>query len=262
MADSTEPQVKPQIAGDSLPQEQGAAQRQRMQTAADQPRPGIPGGGANPVRYRQPPKPAGPQLWAVVITIGGLYYLWTRVLGKSLPSFAQRGKTSGGGGGGRVSNSNRQAEIQAARERQQQRLETAARAREMVIQAKDRNLRERTNATSSGNGASAPSSSSSGGLSINQQAALLKAQQAQKQKQTELEQKKKKQRQLYLKQKALKEKEEEKRKKDEQLGPGWEYRQDPTAATAQGSMNHMDPQAGASGGGYKAAKKCAPRGGG
>jgi len=44
----------------------------------------------------RPPRggPAGPQLWAVALVLVGLYYLWTRVLGRSMPG--------GGGGGGRV----------------------------------------------------------------------------------------------------------------------------------------------------------------
>ena len=37
--------------------------------------------------------PAGPQLWAAALVLAGLYYLWTRVLGRSMP---------GGGGGGGV----------------------------------------------------------------------------------------------------------------------------------------------------------------
>ena len=117
----------------------------------------------HPQHYRQRSnKPAGPQLWAVVLTLGGLYYLWTRILGKKLPSFAsvQRGHRIGKTGGGRSGigsgSINRQAEIQAARERQQQRLQNAARAREMVKQATNNgNIRERTNInnTSSGNNA-------------------------------------------------------------------------------------------------------------
>eukprot|EP00584_Thalassiosira_punctigera_P007745 CAMPEP_0172529550 /NCGR_PEP_ID=MMETSP1067-20121228/3603_1 /TAXON_ID=265564 ORGANISM="Thalassiosira punctigera, Strain Tpunct2005C2" /NCGR_SAMPLE_ID=MMETSP1067 /ASSEMBLY_ACC=CAM_ASM_000444 /LENGTH=242 /DNA_ID=CAMNT_0013313621 /DNA_START=61 /DNA_END=789 /DNA_ORIENTATION=+ len=217
--------------------------------------------------YAEPPphhgyqrhQPAGPQIWAVVLTIGGLYYLWTRVLGKSLPSFAQRGHRVGANkgrgvvGSGSGGDGGRQAEIRAARERQQQRLQTAARAREMVQRAKDdRNatVSKRPNAASSGN--------SSTTLTIQQQQDLLKKQQQQKKKQQEAEEKKKKQRQLYLKQKALREKEEEMRKKDEELGPGWRYREDPNATT---SVSNLNPQSGSDGGGYKP-QKCNPRRGG
>lgn len=91
------------------------------------------------------PQPAGPQAWAVVLTVAGLYYVWTRVLGKSLPSFAQgghrvgankgRGGTIMGMGAGGSGGGNRQAEVRAARERQQQRLQqTAARARESACE--------------------------------------------------------------------------------------------------------------------------------
>ena len=219
---------------------------------------------AEPHAHRQK-QPAGPQIWAVVLTLGGLYYLWTRILGKSLPSFAQKGHRIGANKGrssgiigGSSSSSNRQAEIQAARERQQQRLQTATLAHDMVKQAtknNDRNtttVRERTNATSSGN-------TNSTNLSIQQQQQLLQHQQLLKQKQQELEEKKKKQRQLYLKQKALKEKEEEIRKKDEEMGPGWRYREDPDAANA---VNSMDPQSGGSGGGGYKPQACSKRGGG
>ena len=155
--------------------------------------------------------------------VGGLYYLWTKILGKKLPSFAsvQRGHRIGKTGGGRSGigsgNNNRQAEIQAARERQQQRLQNAARAREMVNQATNNgNIRERTNITNTSSGNNA--------LSIQQQQRLLQQQKLEKQKLEELESKKEKQRLLYLKQKELKEKEEEMKKKDEELGPGWRYR--------------------------------------
>lgn len=184
-------------------------------------------------------KPPGPQIWAIVLTLGGLYYIWTRVLGKSLPSFAQRGHSVGAKG----HSTSRQAEIQAARERQQERLQTANRAHEMVKQAKNQsNVRERTNVTSSGN-------NSANNITIQQRQQMMKQQQQQKQKQQELEEKKKKQRQLYLKQKALKEKEEEQRRKDEEQGPGWRYREDPNAAA--NAVNNLDPQSGSGGGGYK-----------
>jgi len=205
-------------------------------------------------QYDQRKQPAGPQVWAVILTLAGLYYLWTRILGKSLPSFAQRGHRIGAKGHSAIGGSGdrRQADIQVARERQQQRLQTATRAREMVTQGKnDRNttVRERTNAPSSGNNST---------LSIQQQQQMLNQQNQQRQKQQELEEKKKKQRQFYLKQKALKEKEEETRRKDEEMGPGWRYREDPDAAAA---VNNMDPQSESDGGGYKP-QSCARRGGG
>ena len=75
-----------------------------------------------------------------------------------------------------------------------------------------------------------------------------------RQKQQELEDKKKKQRQLYLRQKAMKEKEEEERRKDEELGPGWRAREDPTAVT------NLLEQQGNNGGSYKA-QTCTRRGG-
>ena len=91
-------------------------------------------------RFETRETPAGPQLWAVVLTLVGLYYLWTRLLGKSLPRFTQRGghRIGATGGGGTVGRGrNHRAEVQAARERQQQEqhLLTAARARETTTQA-------------------------------------------------------------------------------------------------------------------------------
>jgi len=75
----------------------------------------------------------------------------------------------------------------------------------------------------------------------------------QRQKQQELEEKKKKQRQLYLRQKALKQKEEEERRKDEELGPGWRAREDPS------SIANLLQQQGSTGG-YKA-PSCTRKGG-
>ncbi|KAL9186212.1 hypothetical protein ACHAXT_005450 [Thalassiosira profunda] len=244
-----DPQPKPRIAVDPVsPGEQVKVQAApegpvKMQAYPDH----------RPPPMLRPKKPVGPQLWAVVFTLAGLYYLWTRVLGKSMPRLAAQGNRVGANtaSSGRSSN-NRQAEIQAARERQQQRLENAARAKEMVTQAnRDKgNIRERTN-VSSGNGST---------LTIEEQARRLREQQQQRKKHDELEAKKKKQRQLYLKQKAEKEKEEEKKRKDEEYGPGWEYRQDPNAAAS--AINGMDPQSGNGSGGYKPSKRCNPRGGG
>lgn len=223
--------------------------QQRIHATADPPFARFP--------QQQQKRAAGPQIWAVVLTLAGLYYVWTRVLGKSLPSFARKGNRIGADNrsGGSIGGGGRQAEIRAARERQQRLLQNSARAREMVNKANgdDRNattVSKRANATSSGNNPA--------GLSINAQAQLLKIQQQRKQKEKELEEKKKKQRQLYLKQKALREKEEEMRKKDAELGPGWRYREDPDAATA---VNNMNPQSESGGGGYKA-QKCTPRRGG
>jgi hypothetical protein len=242
-----DPQSDMRIAVDPPPQDQEAPIK--IISAHAEPQAG--GEGAYPPQQQQQQrKPHGPQLWAVVLTLGGLYYVWTRILGKSLPSFARRGhrigankgKVGGGSsGGGSGGSSSRRAEIAAARERQQQRLQTASRAREMMNQAKSSGtVRERTNATTTTNNK----------LSINQQAQLLREQQAQKQKAQDLLDKKKKQRQLYLKQKALEEKEEEERRKDEELGPGWRAREDPRAAM-NGMGSNMDPQSGSGGGGYK-----------
>ena len=84
--------------------------------------------------------------------------------------------------------------------------------------------------------------------SINERMRSMRERQAEKERHRLLEEKRKKQRMLYLKQKALEEEEEERRRKDAELGPGWRYREDPNAATAN-SINGMDPQSG--GGGYK-----------
>jgi len=207
------------------------------------------------------PKSTGPQVWAVVITIAGLYYVWTRILGKSLPNIFRSV-----GGGNRIGtrgivgrahgiggSENRRAEIAAARERQQKQLETVAR------QAKNNGsstVRERTNT------ATTPGNIKSTDLTIEQQHQLLQLQQQRKKKENELEEKKTKQRKLYLKQKALKEKEEEMRTKDKELGPGWRHRENPDAATALGNM---DPQSGDGGGGGYKAQSCSlkkKRGGG
>lgn len=185
-----------------------------------------------------PQQSVGPKAWAILLTIGGLYYVWTRVLRKPLPSFLQWGaggnrltaRTGGLGG-----SENRRADVAAARERQQRQLELLAKSKDSGS-----NVRERTNTATS----------TSTGMTIQQQQQLLQVQKQLKQKEQELAQKKKKQRELYLKQKALKEKEEEMRRKDAEQGPGWQYREDPDAATAVGAM---DPQSRGDGsGGYKA----------
>jgi len=189
----------------------------------------------NPQLLLRKKQPAGPQLWAIVFTIGGLYYFWTRILGRSinLPHRAHRvGSTKGHG---------TTTDVQTARERRLAALENANRAREtMVKQAKDNGtIRERTNVNSGNNNSTAPTMTLAERQRLNQ----LKLQE--RQKQQELEEKKKKQRQLYLRQKALKEKEEEERRKDEELGPGWRAREDPSAVA-----NLLEQQA--SSGGYKA----------
>lgn len=191
------------------------------------------------------PQSAGPQVWAVVLAIAGFYYVWTRILGKSLPNLLHFG-----GGGNRTGtrsgiggSDNRRAEIAEARERQQQQLEAVAR------QAKNNGsstVRERTNTTTT---TTTSGNSSSTGLTIQQHHQLFQLQQQRKEKEQEIAKKKKKQRELYLKQKALKEKEEEIRKNDETLGPGWRHRENPDAG-------NMDPQSGDGGGGGYKAQSC------
>ena len=188
----------------------------------------------NPQMLYRKKQPAGPQLWAVVFTIGGLYYFWTRVLGRSIrfPQRAHRvGSTKGHG---------TTTDAQTARERRLAALENANRAREtMVKQAKDKGtIRERTNVNSGNN-------NFSNTMTIEERQRLNQLKMQERQKQQELEEKKKKQRQLYLRQKALKEKEEEERRKDEELGPGWRAREDPSSVA-----NLLQQQE--SSGGYKA----------
>lgn len=176
-------------------------------------------------------QPAGPQLWAVVFTIGGLYYLWTRVLGRSIriPQRAHRVGSNKGHG--------TTTDIQTARERRLAALENANLAREMVKQAKEGGtIRERTNVNSGNN---------STNMTLEERQRLNRLNVEQRQKQQELEEKKKKQRHLYLRQQAQKQKEEEERRKDEELGPGWRAREDPSAVA-----NLLEQQG--SVGGYKA----------
>ena len=186
----------------------------------------------NPQLLLRKKQPAGPQLWAIVFTIGGLYYFWTRILGRSinLPHRAHRvGSTKGHG---------TTTDVQTARERRLAALENANRACEtMVKQGKDNGtIRERTNVNSGNNNST---------ITLEERQRLNQLKLQERQKQQELEEKKKKQRQLYLRQKALKEKEEEERRKDEELGPGWRAREDPSAVA-----NLLEQQA--SSGGYKA----------
>ncbi|KAL7470521.1 hypothetical protein ACHAXS_010795 [Conticribra weissflogii] len=222
--------------------------------------------------------PVGPQLWAVLFSLAGLYYLWTRILGRPIPSSFSR---LFGGSGHRIgasktnkghgSTSSQAMDIRAARERQQQRLETTNRAKEIVEKSRERNVRERTTAISAANSNQSSSSfgTDSGAtssikneatLSIQDRLTLQKQQQLQIQKQKALEEKKKKQRQLYLKTKAQKEKEEEERRKDEELGPGWRYREDPSVVSEGNAINGMDPQGEGKGGGYKP-PSCTRKGG-
>ena len=190
------------------------------------------------LRYHKK-RPAGPQLWAVVFTIGGFYYFWTRVLGRTIrvPHRAHRvGSTKGHG---------TTTDVQTARERRLAALENANRAREETMvkqQAKDTGtIRERNNVnTNSGN-----LNSSNTTMTIQERQRINQLQMQERQKQQELEEKKKKQRQLYLRQKALREKDEEERRKDEELGPGWRAREDPRSVA-----NLLEQQE--SKGGYKA----------
>ena len=213
-----DPQVRPQVVVDPHPAQEGQHQQQTTQTYAAEPRVII--DKADEAAYRhallqQQRKPAGPQLWAVVFTLAGLYYIWTRVLGKPLLSRSglrggQIGAnySSGAISSSSSSNSNRQAEIAAARERQQRRLELMSKAKEHTNNNGNSNLRERTNNIKSCNSK----------LSINQKQQLLQQQKEQTQKSQELKQKKKKQRRLY---------EEEKRRKDKELGPNAHNSMDP-----------------------------------
>lgn len=89
------------------------------EAAADPPAGGLAGGTATFVQGGRSRPAAGPQAWAVVLTLAGGYYVWTRVLGKSLPGFLRGGghrvgSHKGRGGGGGV---DRQADVRAARER-------------------------------------------------------------------------------------------------------------------------------------------------
>ena len=72
----------PQIAVDPVPEEQAmkVPEQQHKIYSHSEPKAIDP----NHYRYSQPPqkRAAGPQIWAVVLTVGGLYYIWTRVLGK------------------------------------------------------------------------------------------------------------------------------------------------------------------------------------
>lgn len=185
----------------------------------------------HPKNTRPPP---GPQLWAIVLTIAGLYYLWTKILGRPLPSFGTRS-----GGGHRVRKGHSAEEMAAVRERQQQRLNQHANETSSD-KSKERGVRERN--VNSGNG-------------VQQQLSALQQSQAAQLEQKALQDKKHKQRQLYLRQKAEEEKAAEERRKDEELGPGWRYRQDPSVNV----VDSMNP-GGSDGGGYKS-KVCTRRGG-
>ena len=191
--------------------------------------------GTPPQLLHRKKKAAGPQLWAVVFTIGGLYYFWTKILGRSVNLPRRSHRVGSSKGHGTIN------DIQAARERRLATLESANRT-----QAKDTssNIRERTNNVNSGNGSM---------TTLEERQRLNQMNMQQRQKRQELEEKKNKQRQLYLRQKALKEKENEERRKDEELGPGWRAREDPSSVA-----NLLDQQG--STGGYKA-QSCTRRGG-
>ena len=196
-------------------------------------------------------QPAGPQLWAVVFTIGGLYYVWTRVLGRSIRfALPQRSGHRIKGHGGTSTTT----DMQAARERRLAALENANRAREIMVNQAAKNndgsIRERTNVNSGNSNINNNNTT----ITLEERRRQNQLNMQKRQKQQELEDKKKKQRQLYLRQKALKEKEEEERRKDEELGPGWRAREDPSVVT------NLLEQQGNNGGSYKA-QTCTRRGG-
>ncbi|KAL7478117.1 hypothetical protein ACHAW6_003897 [Cyclotella cf. meneghiniana] len=178
----------------------------------------------------------GPQLWAIVLLLAALYYLWTRILGLPLPSPTR------GGGGRRLGS--KDDEMAAARERRLARV-TSDRGEE------GNNARERT----------APSPAPSSGSSFGSASELERRQRRrlEGEKQREAEERKRKQRQLYLRKKAELEKQEEERKKDEELGPGWRYRQDPSVL--RNVVDGMNPQSGGEGGGGYKPQVCTRRGG-
>lgn len=177
-------------------------------------------------------QPAGPQLWAVICSIGGLYYLWTRVLGRAI-HLPQRGHSIKG-----RSDTTTATDAQTARER---RLAALENANANLARDKFANLRERTNVNNSGT------------ITLEQRQKQNQLNMEKQQKQQEIEEKKKKQRLLYLRQKALKDKEEEEKKKDEELGPGWRAREDPSIVS-----NLLEKEG--NNGGYKA-PSCTKRGG-
>lgn len=197
--------------------------------------------GFHPLLKQRPPPP-GPQLWAVVLTSVGLYYVWTRVLGRSIPAIFVRGSGQHVGSAKKDhNNTDRHADMVAAREKQQRRL------RQQANKQQEDNDNNRNVSSSllcnDADGISRPP------LSIRQRVLSLRERQEEIVKQLQLEEKKKKQRTLYLKRRALESEEEEIRRKDAELGPGWRYREDPTAAAASNPLNGMDPQGGT--GGYK-----------
>jgi len=183
-------------------------------------------------------KPHGPQAWAVILTVGCLYYVWTKVLGKSFPTFSRQGQRIGVGGDIKKSARDHQADRLAAIERRQQ---------QQQQQRFGAQKRPNSNITSSK-------------LVILQQQQQQQKEEAEARRKTEEKKERKwKQRQLYLRKKKEADEEEDRRRKDEELGPGWEYRENPSAASA--SINAMDPQAGSGSGGYKPTK-CKPSRGG
>ena len=141
-------------------------------------------------------KPHGPQAWAVVLTIGGLYYVWTKILGKSYPTFGRQGQRIGAGSGIKKPSRDHQAERLAAIERRQQ-LQRLG------------NAQKRPNVSTS----SVSSGNNPNKLTILQQQQLMKQQQEEAEKRRKVEEKKRKQRQLYLQKKKEADAEEDRRRK-------------------------------------------------
>jgi len=167
------------------------------------------------------------------------------------PRQVDAGRRRGGGKGRRVGGDaigSRRAEMTAVRERQQQHLRDVAKKKKQ--QQTDMGADDDDGEDGAGERNNPPSvnDGTSSARSIDERMRLMRERQDEKERHRLLEEKRKKQRMLYLKQKALEEEEEERRRKDAELGPGWRYREDPNAATAN-SINGMNPQSG--GGGYK-----------
>ena len=136
-------------------------------------------------------KPHGPQLWAVVLTVGCLYYVWTKVLGKSFPTFGGRqGQRIGVGDGVKKPARDHQAERLAAIERRQQ-------------QQRLGNAQKRPNSNAS----------TSSKLTVLQQQQRMKQNREDEERRRQAEEKKRKQRQLYLRRKKEADAEEDRRRK-------------------------------------------------
>ncbi|EJK48202.1 hypothetical protein THAOC_33023 [Thalassiosira oceanica] len=189
-------------------------------------------------------KPHGPQAWAVILTVGCLYYVWTKVLGKSFPTFSRQGQRIGVGGDIKKSARDHQADRLAAIERRQQ---------QQQQQRFGAQKRPNSNITSS-------------------KLVILQQQQQQQKEEAEARRKTEEKKNgsgsnvsftCGRKKRQMKKKIADAKaalvRTDEELGPGWEYRENPSAASA--SINAMDPQAGSGSGGYKPTK-CKPSRGG